>query len=174
MEPHVYTSLSRSSVQASLRARTAVDTTCIQLFELSSRDRKYPPSNMFNHARRMVHASASQSLKGLSSRRATWPFALGVSRWQPMMLSVTRDVIDFTRFSTPLSVTCKPRSALRHAHRRRCSPLTLLFRGPIGDQSSRTRQHNHLSSDRGVVLSMQWGCLSQASPPSEARCARFS
>ena len=48
-----------------------------------------------------------QSLKGLSRRRATWPLARGVSRWQPMMFRVTRDVIDFTRFSTPLSVTCK-------------------------------------------------------------------
>ena len=48
-----------------------------------------------------------QSLKGLSSRRATWPLALGVRRWQPMMFSVTSDVMDFTRFSTPRSVTCR-------------------------------------------------------------------
>lgn len=50
--------------------------------------------------------SKRQMLTGLPSRRATWHFARGVSRWQPMTLRVTSVVRDLTRCSTPLSVTC--------------------------------------------------------------------
>ena len=118
----------------------------------------------------MVFALATgrilQSLNGLSSSRATWPFALGVSRWQPIMFRVTREVMDLTRFSTPVSVTCRiliasamQSRALAHTHAQRMHSA-----------------HAHFYHINTKLLALQlaasWVCVTTFWAP--VRCLRLS